>query len=808
MLEVKVKGNNAVNTRVLADLRISASEDHRQLLYTGLVRGRQVPISYIGMQNSSPSNIKIDDINEVASGFRRRENSFTVRHSRRVGRSFTASTRDILITDQVIQTPFGNTPVFYTHKIEDASGDLGTIVLRDHLFNEIDPSEWSSILSGEAAANANASVVYINHNLHSSFDSEDGSYTIFFLEYTNYEGDRKLVLLDQKPIYRRATIEDGLDVSLRTYTTRKRDDGFSYVILFRRDENGAIFNGPWYVKVTEDFQLKLHKPLLATPNERWSLSISDGEVFSSGLVDGDVAISHFSIPEYHLQNFNPVEPKKFVKKKECFLLDKNLVALPFRKVLTGAATPISVLVTNRGLEPKFGFTTSSEADQFWDERLDEWDPAHREVMYRLSSAEALGVSFSPSTGLMHIPVDMELDDRVFVQAFYEQDRFEYSALNLNPIHNSDLLGNRSLVYVVSEERLATYPAGVAQFAVNHLIFGKDNEIISFTDHELAADINAEFNYSNLKNAYKQAGSTSYEQFLAGRTDILILGVVSIARRQRIQDLSVIDIREQGGTLTKEVEESIIEKLSDYPELLWLSESSVSGAPLPVQGAIQIRLPRTLLSEAGGEFTRKEIEETVRRYMALGGYPIIEYYLPKPVITSSVLTFGDNDTGLSAASLFELEWTGVSQEQAKLFEKSLKLQRGPHEGDPFRHAEDRTIDTASSYNVYIGGVLAERDIDSREQRNYFKVEEITFAADSLSASFAPPVELLRDQSIKEVYIYVVPVHGGQEWERSEIIKIDLYDSAGNMRVTDKVSFKINGRLAPAAEVSLKLQARIQ
>ena len=55
-------------SRLIGDLRLSVSEDHRSLVYVGAPLRNQVPIAYVKMPELSEKNIKISEFNEIEIG--------------------------------------------------------------------------------------------------------------------------------------------------------------------------------------------------------------------------------------------------------------------------------------------------------------------------------------------------------------------------------------------------------------------------------------------------------------------------------------------------------------------------------------------------------------------------------------------------------------------------------------------------------------------------------------------------------------------------------------------------------------------
>ena len=104
---------------------------------------------------------------------------------------------------------------------------------------------------------------------------------------------------------------------------------------------------------------------------------------------------------------------------------------------------------------------------------------------------------------------------------------------------------------------------------------------------------------------------------------MLVGSVYIRQNTSLHSTVIVDARTRGGGVLEEIEDTIrhaLEPESDF----YLDIGYYDGEPYQENGVIIIRLDNKLLKEYGGRFTRGDIEQKVKRWLAFGVYPIIEF----------------------------------------------------------------------------------------------------------------------------------------------------------------------------------------
>lgn len=104
---------------------------------------------------------------------------------------------------------------------------------------------------------------------------------------------------------------------------------------------------------------------------------------------------------------------------------------------------------------------------------------------------------------------------------------------------------------------------------------------------------------------------------------LLLGVVQLREHVKVEDTVVLDTRVRGGGLKASITKEMIKKRQPQSLSNW-DIGPWDGAAYYKNGVVIIQLPRAILQSAGGQFTEKQVEDIVGKYIAYGVYYIVEY----------------------------------------------------------------------------------------------------------------------------------------------------------------------------------------
>ena len=706
MLPIRFNVSGVSSTRIIGDIRVTSKDEYRNLVYLAKPEGHQIPISFVGMPEPTPSDIRIVDVNEIPGTLQITENSFRARVRRVQNQNiFTLPTKSAVITDVTNSDPTGRVlPMWYRHTITDGLETSPQIL--DNEMRPVPGEQYKVVVE--------ANEVNIFHDLYPYVDQENLRTQAYYIRYTNTAGEQIFALLNSDPAYQKLTILDDIDQTKRQYVVRRQGVDFEYRVLF----NGAA---TFYVKIGVRDQIKLQKPLIVRPSGSWYLEVTDGEVYGRA----DEISEFYSVPEFHLQQFSPIEPVKFSGTTEGLVLTNHLVKAPFENILLDDNHTIDILITDRDMTPRAGFTSRpSDPAPYWVDRFEGIRPGGSIVRYPLSQLSPRGITIHKDFGLINIPFNMADTDRVFIRAKYESKTYKYLHLNLNPLHSRNMIGGRALVYCVPDSLVDENLR-----SIYHIILNEDNDIVYWNDNRLGED--------GVLNPLlvPGVGETGYELFLENFPKFLILGTIAINRNISPTELSYIDVRERGGVLTEETRRNLAALLETYPQLQWVDDESLHGRNFPGLGAFVLDVPFSVLEDAGGEFTEENVQGTVERHSALGSHPVIRYYADKPKILA--VEFDDTAEELT------ITWSSVEH--------------------------------ADSYRVYVAedaeGPYLPIDVDdSAGVPDNSREATVGFTgATSVDVSIIASTKL---------YVYIAPMKDSTEWPSSDTAYIDLTNESGS------------------------------
>lgn len=707
MLPIHFSVSGISVTKVIGDLSVSITDDYRKLVYTAKPRADQVPISYIGFPETTTSNIKIVPLTENGPNVGIVENSYLTRYAKKTNaRVFDLFSRHALITNiSVLDEGGSEIPLFYKHEFPE--GFTSTPRVLDQDMNPVSSLLYKIIITDSEIA--------LFHNLTQEFSVETGKVRAYYIEYSTEQGP-VFQLLQSAPAFRDVTLRDWPDIHRRLFSVRKVGSKYRFRILYQG-------TGPFHIKLLERSQIGVKMPIRAGSGDPWFLRISDGELMGKTVSGWE----RYHIPEYHFQSFVPIEPFAYSGSLECIPLTENLIASPAQNITTDGNHRVEILVTTDALEPLRGYTTLPDSPrQFWIDRLGEYRPRGSIIKQSLVNFATAGVSVEFSSGLIHLPEPIGPTDRVFIRCFHELHDYTYRGLNLNPLHSPNLIRERALIYVRPESQLDEL-----QTAVHHIFLDTNDTITGTSDPQLLTE------EGELVDAILPGdGFSGLRKFNELYPRFLKLAVVSIDRNCSINDILFVDVRERGGALQDRIERNLTSYLDDYPELLWLSEDSIEGRPIPMLASSVVRLPFNILEEGGGIFTRKDAEDAVYRHMSAGSHAIIEYYADLPEVKDVIY-----------AEMFGGVWV------------------------TWTHVND-----ADGYNIYLSGSPSSGFVSVYKQG-----EEAPFFSDSRFAIVTIGADASNDVILTpggKVYLYIAPVKNGYEWPASELVEVDLSSVIGS------------------------------
>lgn len=208
-------------------------------------------------------------------------------------------------------------------------------------------------------------------------------------------------------------------------------------------------------------------------------------------------------------------------------------------------------------------------------------------------------------GLIELYDDISSNDIIMINYSYEESYINYTGYYDNELQsfmNIDLNPNQyHMIRKVTDGKL--------DFISTHTLFEHPLYI-----YLAPYDINGEINKTNIYH--------SFDGIPKGEYDILLCKIY-LRHNSSIDSLKLIDTRVRGGGIDNKIQEHIREFIepesNDYADIGYYD-----GYPYNENAVVIVRLDRNILKDYGGYTTKEDVEVAVRKWMALGTVPIIEY----------------------------------------------------------------------------------------------------------------------------------------------------------------------------------------
>jgi hypothetical protein len=224
-------------------------------------------------------------------------------------------------------------------------------------------------------------------------------------------------------------------------------------------------------------------------------------------------------------------------------------------------------------------------------------------------------------GFIHLEKPISFKDEVYVNYLFEEQYLEYRGyydeaerrfikLDLNP----------------SEGHLCT--VRTVQYD------SRDGKIIVFDDVPTARLMNKEVYLYMLP--YKQGSQVinqhtvrhcfnrrEWELLAQTNPHAILLGVVHVREHAKVKDVTVMDARTRGGGLREDITKQQIDTKSPVSTNYW-DIGTFDGIAYYANGVLLIELPKSILAKNGGQFSQKEVNDIIRKYVAYGIHYNIEY----------------------------------------------------------------------------------------------------------------------------------------------------------------------------------------
>ena len=618
------------------DCSLNITKRREQVFYGSSLSTDTVGIAFTSSDPlTSDNNISIIDRSTSLTGNRVQEIDYTVIDG---FDAFNIATdlfvvTDIFVTEDNTITP---EPLFYQHTISleylprtDSDSYDFSLQAGYRLINaEILDSFFQSIRLTEKYLDSSTGILY--SNLQTEFNSTV-DYTIYYVKYTFTNGTEVktlIELLDNKPIYRLATYED-LDGLLQII-----GDGRKVYLL---EDEGEYFHvtlpsaGSYAFKPLSKARIKILSPPSSTSEDSWFVRISNGKFFQN--ING--SLYKYYIAEFLTQSFTPVAPIKNVQSEDSTILSKKLIKLDRENIYQDVDFElyVDIQISKSDGTGVAAFTTNPGIVG---------DIADNGIAFKQwSLVNRTGIrSIDASIGIVDIE-GLELKSSWIVTSDYsfEETNYEFTLFDLNPISNSEALTHK-LVLFIDPESGTTKDSTLYYLKVDNSGKVTESNWAEFdNDTELYSDATPLYyesypDYLTPTSHHNFVDEFSVEASTPNLINFLILGDLSAAEAQHVNELTKIDTRVRGGGI-------VASGLQDYlnsdatAETQWFWDVGYwDGIPYPGNASYLVEVPVDILDGIDqGIFTQAQVRDIVSRHTAAGVYPVIKAYGVENQITN-------------------------------------------------------------------------------------------------------------------------------------------------------------------------------
>ena len=713
-----------------------------------------VNLAYVGSNEITPSNnLFIGDRSDSIYA-----NSRTTVKQEFISLDDTASSTTVansnfLFTQEFVEAESEYIPLYYKHTLSSLVIPESVKVF-DQNFNEVTTDKWKLVREYEwdddnGTTDGTVTYYHIFNSLENIFNQDDGSYTVYFVQYTIVSGGTQTTtteILDNEDAYIQASAEDFWHLTpgeLKPWVYKYHYEAPASLKF------PAI--GRYAIKYLETKRMSVKLPTDLTDSEPWLLRVVNG-TFVSGISGMS---STYSIPEFENQSFNPIEPYKIAAKKYCQKIDKRLLQLPHDKIQTSSMFTYVNIEFELDGNVEYAITSDPSKDgtpyiDFNGDRVT--DTNGDEVLWSTD----LYLGLDRYSGIIYVDFDILDSYDIYATYPYEEEYYTITSLMMNPIFDYTVQRQTRVIYIVPKnspnnntstqtasvmwlkvtraglieavnqngdsgnedinlntkitttdgykltgvldmhyswssttDAQAQSPATVVEVIPDYPFYvestdgfpgsgwlrAKDtsgayryfkytsktstvfnlssestevptNGTINIPDGETVELVNfvnerttsTDRTYLNEYNSYKNTGLAGYASMAS---QYFILAELAVNTSSGKENLSVIDVRQDGGGINTDLYDAA---KATNPEVQWLNDyESFDGQVYPTNSVIVVKLPYTILDD----FSLDNIKDIVSDKVPYGVYPLIRFYGYEPRIISILPT--------STAGQIQVKW---------------------------------------------------------------------------------------------------------------------------------------------------------
>jgi len=613
------------------DTFINIIKRRENIRYKNSISNGDVNILYVGNEGlSAEKNISVADRASSLAANRVVQHEYTVISNTK---TFTSKTSNLAITDIYCNSTatIPPLPLFSKHILNldrDSSGNISTGIRLVQV--EVLDKNQTKINPTDIKIDYEKGIVY--NNLISSYSQDD--WAVYYIKYVvrdvSNEVNTYIDLLNNINTYQVAQFSD-LDSTLHIKTDGRK------VYLISESSNVYLIELPisntYSYKATADRRIAILPSATNEVEDSWHVNISNG----SFLTHVNSTLYKYYLAEFLSQSFSPVYPYKY-SEEVSLMISSNLIKLDRKNFY--ADLFLSIEINDSDDNGIIAFTTDPTQDGVI--------ATNGKPFIIWNNRDRIGIrSIDNKTGFVSID-GLELLDtwKINSKYYFEEVNYEFTAIELNPIINPDILKYRLVIFIDPDTQMLHKNKTIFYLLVNDAGRVEVSDLPNFnnstqkynTDNFLYYDSQPSWDTSTPAIIFTDSLSTS------GTGNYLVLGDVTVTSSGSIPNLTTIDSRIRGGGI---ISNQIKSARAMQPDVGWYWDISTwDGIPYPGNASYLVEIPADIIQDT--TFTSEQIRAIVNNHTALGTYALIRLY-------STDITIDNIE---QSSSTITINWTGI------------------------------------------------------------------------------------------------------------------------------------------------------
>jgi hypothetical protein len=440
------KLSGVTGTPKLFSTRQNVKKYISRILYLESPGGDAAKLGYVGSDEITPAkNLFIGDRSDTLF-VNSRTNTIQEFITDAITKYITVTNTNFIVTQQFVEAASGSIPLYFKDNLPNTTVPE-TVKVFDQDFNPVSEDKWKVVpeyIYDEDTGNSTGVVnqYLLFNSLENTFDSEDGSYTVYFVQFVNSVSGvdtTTTYILDNEYAYLPAEAQDFWYLTpgeLKPWAYVYHID--NYVVQLPAIRETAA-------RYLESQRVSVQQPTDSSDIEPWFPRVANGAFTYTY----NNFLNTYEIPEFDNQAFNPIAPYKYVTRKLSQKIDDRLLKLPHGKIQTGITFSDVSIVFELNNVAQYAITTDSSLSG-----ADYLDFDGKTVtnedgeLVKWSTVDLLG--FDRLSGIVHVNFDILDSYEIYASYPYEEEFYTLTSLSMNPIFDRDIHKEVRVVYIVPE----------------------------------------------------------------------------------------------------------------------------------------------------------------------------------------------------------------------------------------------------------------------------------------------------------------------------------------------------------------------